>query len=385
MIISIIALFAILAVVVPAQYANAAPSDNPTVQQIEQAAPPSQGPIKDRVKFWAYVKALCNLAMQGQDPDLSNISGTSYKDAEECVEHYKSLPDSPKYVEPEVDDDGAGGGPDENAPVAAGSGDGQALAEAKWGEKLQWPPELYSAHAGEEGFPDVCAGLCWDTHKVSTGKVMLWYGPNAGEEDITQSDAKFGDGGKGPLDLMRDGDVNVVIFPITKEAQLETCAIGTLDGVALTTVLGIKQGECGSRVAIQPGWHVVENNANSPIAGFGVRYTVTGWAGMTEAKIPEYTKYWQITADTGTFNGPDEAEVLMTPAMVSMMQDFGVLKKIVFTKKVPGQILLCNGVVTGAATLSSPDGSCHYYAVGAGTFTYTGGPGLSAGASWVKQ
>lgn len=286
-------------------------------------------------------------------------------------------------AEPEATEEPAGNdtGNDGNS---ASAGDGHALAEEAWGESLPEVPELYSAHAGEEGYPDDCAGLCWDMSKADRG-VMLWYGPNMGEEDITQSDADFGNGDMGPLESMRTGKVTKVIFYNGKEAQLEVCAIGSLDGTPLTEVLGVNEGECGKRVALSPGWHVIEDNANSPIAGFGVRLTASGWAGMTEGQIVEYTGYWEISGDTATWTGPNDVEIMMTPAMVSMMQDFGTLKNVVFTTSKPGRILLCNGYVDGDANLESPDGSCQLFDVPTGTFTYTGEDRLSAGVSWQPK
>lgn len=268
-----------------------------------------------------------------------------------------------------------------DAPV----GDGYDLAVEAWGESLPRVPELYSAHQGEEGYPDNCAGLCWDTSKVESRGVMRWYGPNNGEEDITESPAKFGNGTMGPLDLMRTGKVTKVIFYTRTEAQLEVCALGSLDGTPLTEILGVDEGDCGKRVSLAAGWHLIEGNANSPIAGFGVRYGASGWAGMTESQIVQYTKYWKIEGDTATWIGPDDVEIMMTPAMVSMMQDFDTLHNIVFTTKKAGRILLCNGYVTGDANLESPDGSCQYFDVGPGTYTYHGEARLSAGVSWQPK
>lgn len=259
--------------------------------------------------------------------------------------------------------------------------EGKAIAEQLLGKTLPWPPEPYSAHKGEAGFPDVCSGLCWNLDKVDQG-VMLWYGPTSAEEDIAQSDAKFGDGQPGPLDLMRTGKVTHVVFANTMDAQLEVCAIGTLDGQPLTSLLGVKDGECGKRIAINAGWHVIEGNANSPIAGFGVRFTANGWSGMTESQIVTYTSYWSVSTDTATWKGPDGVEILMPPSLVAMMQDYGTIKKVVFTTSQTGKVLFCNGSVTGAATLNSKDGACHLYDVPAGTFTYNGEARLSAGISW---
>jgi len=266
----------------------------------------------------------------------------------------------------------------------ASNDNGHTLAEQTWGEPLPDQPELYSSHTGEEGYPQNCAGLCWDTRKLDQG-VMLWYGPNMGEEDITESDADFGNESMGPLELMRTGKIIKVIFYLGKEAQLETCAIGTIDGQPLSTILGINEGECGDRIAIQPGWHVIENNSNSPIAGFGVRFSASGWAGMTESQIVTYTGYWQITGDTATWVGPEGIEIMMTPSMVQMMQDFAVLKNVVFTTTQNGEILLCNGYVDGSSSLSSPDGSCQLFDVQAGSFIYHGENRLSAGVSWQPK
>jgi hypothetical protein len=267
-----------------------------------------------------------------------------------------------------------------NTPVAPVT-DGKALAEQILGKTLPWPPETYASHQGEEGYPDICAGLCWDTSKLADG-IMVNYGPNAGEEDITQSDASFGDGSTGPLELMRNGTVTTVVFANATDAQLEICAIGTLDGKPLTEVLGINEGECGKRVALSAGWHVIEGNANSPIAGFGVRYTANGWSGLTESQIVEYTGYWKIVGDTATWTGPSDIEIMMTPTLVQMMQNFDALHTVVFTTTMPGKVLFCNGTVSGSATLTSPDGACHMYEVPAGTFTYTGEARLSAGIGW---
>ena len=258
--------------------------------------------------------------------------------------------------------------------------DGKALAEAILGETLPNQPEMYSA--GGDGFPEVCAGLCWDVSRLDQG-IMKYYGPWDGAEDISQSDADFANG-TGPLELMRTGKVTTVVFYLGKEAQLETCALGTLDGQPLSDILSVKAGECGKRVAIEPGWHVIQDNANSPIAGFGVRFSATGWAGMSEAQIVEYTGYWKISGSTATWAGPDGMQIMMVPSMVSMMQDFGTLTEVVFTTTESGRVLFCNGSVTGDATLSSKDGSCQFFTVPAGTFTYHGEDRLSAGISWNK-
>lgn len=233
---------------------------------------------------------------------------------------------------------------------------------------------------GKPGFPATCGGLCWDKHNKG---VLTWYGSADGSEDITQSPDKFGDGSKGPLDLMRDGDVTQVFFPIQREAQIEVCGLkgATIDGEAISKLLGKNEGECG-RGTLKAGWHVVENLVNSRVAGFGVRFTASGWSGMTETKIVQFNKYWSVQGNKATWTGPDNSEILMVPSMVAMMQDFGVLKVISFTTKVPGQVLLCNGNVSGAANVSSPDGGCYWFDVPAGMFTYTGETRTSAGVSW---
>jgi hypothetical protein len=214
---------------------------------------------------------------------------------------------------------------------------------------------------------------------------MMWYGPTDGSEDIPEADGNFGNSNPGPLDLMRTGKVTKVIFYLGKEAQLEVCAIGSLDGKPLSEVLNIKDGECGKCVAIAAGWHVIRDNANSPIAGFGIRFTGTGWADMSESQIIQYTSYWKISGDTATWVGPEGVEILMPPSMISMMQDFGTLKNIVFTTTTAGKILLCNGYVDGDANLSSPDGSCQFFGVPTGSFTYHGENRLSAGMSWQPK
>lgn len=263
--------------------------------------------------------------------------------------------------------------------VSTSIGDGKALAESLLGKTLPWPPDKYVA--GKPGFPTTCAGLCWDLSKLAQG-IMVHYGPNLGEEDITESPSNFGDGSTGPLELMTSGKVTKVIFANAVDAQLEMCAIGTLDGKPLTEVLGVAQGECGKRVALPAGWHVIEDNANSPVAGFGVRFTATAWASMSEDQIVKYNSYWSVSGDTATWKGPDGVEILMPPALVSMMQDFGTLKKVVFTTSTEGQILFCNGSVSGPANFDSKDGACHQYTVPAGTYTYSGEQRLSAGISW---
>src|SRR3990167_211508 len=151
----------------------------------------------------------------------------------------------------------------------------KAYAESFWGEPLPWPvPEYVS---GQPGFPLVCAGLCWDTSHVSTDNVMRWYGPSDGAEDITQSPEQFGNNTPGPLDLMRVGKVRVVIFPLTAPAQIEMCALPDtmIDGVPATQILRtssggfVPEGDCGVG-ALSEGYHVVENNWQSPVSGFGV-------------------------------------------------------------------------------------------------------------------
>lgn len=266
----------------------------------------------------------------------------------------------------------------EAAPVT----DGKTLAESILGKTLPWPVPAYVAD--QPGFPQICAGLCWDKSKLDKG-ILVWYGPSDGSEDITQSDAPFGDGTTGPLELMRNGTVHTVIFANGLEAQMEVCAItdSKLDGKLIADWLkeaGITE-QCG-RFALPAGWHVVQDNMNAPIAGFGIRLSASGWASMTESKIITYTGYWKIDGKTAIWTGPDGIEILMTPAMVSMMQDYGNLTTVVFTTTQPGQVLFCNGTVSGDATLSSPDGACHLYNVPAGTFTYTGEKRTSAGISW---
>lgn len=249
---------------------------------------------------------------------------------------------------------------------------------AKWmNENVKIP----SYKSGGPGFPKDCAGMCWNKeHK----NYLVLYGPMDGSDDITESPKKFGDGTKSALDLMRDGDVTSVIFANKYDAQLEACAIGALDGVTMTQVLGVADGEC-ARASLPIGWHVVEGNANSPVAGFGVRYTNVGWAGMTEKKVVEYTKYWKIISSTATWLGPNNVEILMVPSMVSMMQDFGSLTVVKFTTNISGTLLFCNGNVTGAAKLNSPDGACHLYEVGPGKFVYAGEKRTSAGISWQPE
>jgi hypothetical protein len=83
--------------------------------------------------------------------------------------------------------------------VSTSIGDGKALAESLLGKTLPWPPDKYVA--GKPGFPTTCAGLCWDLSKLAQG-IMVHYGPNLGEEDITESPSNFGDGSTGPLELM---------------------------------------------------------------------------------------------------------------------------------------------------------------------------------------
>lgn len=297
-------------------------------------------------------------------------------------------------------------------PVAtANPADEAALkvrAEKVWGESLPWPVESYSAHEGEDGYPQICAGLCYDTSKVSTNGVMKWYGPSEGEEDISQSAEKFGNGTPGPLELMQTGKVTTVIFPLSRDsAKIEACALpgAKLDGVLLTNVLKtpdgqfVKEGECGVGV-IGKGWHTVEGSANSPVAGFGVRFVASQWASMDEAKVQAFTSFWTVQGDTATWNTQTVAtaeraskadtgstEVLMTPSLISMMQDFRTLNKVVFGTNQDGKVLLCNGTLSSSAgkTWSSKDGSCKVYEVPAGTYTYVAPSGnnrTSSGISW---
>ncbi|MFH0750064.1 MAG: hypothetical protein V1917_04115 [Candidatus Gottesmanbacteria bacterium] len=264
------------------------------------------------------------------------------------------------------------------APVT----DGKKLAESILGKILPWPVPAYVS--GKPGFPEICAGLCWDKFLLDKG-ILVWYGPSDGSEDITQSDVKFGDGTDSPIELMRNGEINTVIFANGLDAQMEVCAINgsTLDGKLIADWLkeaGITE-QCG-RFAIPAGWHVVKNNMNAPIAGFGVRLSASGWASMTEPQIVQYNKYWTIDGKTATWVGPKDVEVMMTPAMVSMMQDFGSLTEIVWTTTGKGTVLFCNGKVEGSIQLTSPDGACRVYNVPSGTFTYTGEQRTSAGISW---
>lgn len=254
-------------------------------------------------------------------------------------------------------------------------------------EHVQWPPEPYSAHEGEEGYPADCAGLCWDTSHLADG-IMVWYGPTSAEEDITQSDADFGNGNMGPLELMRTGEVTTVIFANTLPAQIEICAIGSLDGVPLTELLNLEEGECavpGKRLALKPGWHIVQDNANTPIAGFGVRYEANGWSGMTEEQILDYNGYWKVEGNTATWIGPEDIEIMLPPTLVANMQVWGTLTTVKFTTSQPGQVLFCNGSVDGTMDLESDDGACHLYDVPVGTYTYSGTARLSAGISWQPE
>ena len=180
---------------------------------------------------------------------------------------------------------------------------------------------------------------------------------------------------------MRNGTITTVIFANDIEAQLEICAVGSLDGTPLTEILGVAEGECGKRIALQPGWHVIEGNVNPVIAGFGVRWTASGWATMTESDIIWYTSCWNISGDAATWTCGDDKPILMTPSMIDMMQNFGVLKHITWSTSNDGQILMCNGDITGSENIPT-DGSCRLHNVGPGTYTYNGDKRLSAGSGW---
>lgn len=271
----------------------------------------------------------------------------------------------------------------------------RAYASAFWPEQLVWPVKAYVA--GGPGFPETCAGLCWDVRNMNVNdKVMLWYGPADGSEDITQSPEQFGNNTPGPLDLMRNGDVVAVLFPwMLESAQFEACALpkSTLDGVPLTQILRmpngnlVAEGECG-RGTITQGWHVVEGSINSPVAGFGVRVTANAWASMNEEQVRLYTSYWEISntnSHVAIWRGPDGVEIFLPPSLVSAMQDFHLIDTVVFQTHQPGKVLFCNGAVLVPVELTSEDGACRIYEVPAGSFRYDAPNTVnrtSAGISW---
>lgn len=265
--------------------------------------------------------------------------------------------------------------------------DGKTLAESLLGEQLAWPVPVYQA--GGPGFPEDCAGLCWNTAHSST---LLWYGPSNGEEDITQSSVEFGDGSKSAIDRMRDGDVQTVIFPVNREATVEICPRGTINSKPVVEYLreanaDYVTGECG-RFAIPAGWYVVQGNSSFEQAGFGVRFEASGWSSMEASQIRTYTGYWNFSSTTATWDGPSGVEVLMLPSMVQMMQDWKTLDTVTFTTTEDGIIMFCNGTVTGTRSISHQHGECEDHDVPAGNYTYTAPNSnnrTSAGVSWQPK
>lgn len=232
--------------------------------------------------------------------------------------------------------------------------------------------------SGQPGYPEICDGLCWD---FNTPDLMVWYGKNAGEEDIRMSDRNLGDGTMSPVNRVRTGKVHTVVVGIAKPSSAEVCAIGTFDRVPLSQLLGKKEGECG-RIDVAPGWHIIENNADSMVAGIGFTFSGAGtWADPSLDQNKDLAACWNISGDTATWKCATNTNMRTTQEMKKAMEIDGTLKNLVFNPSVAGYLWLCNGYVDGTQTINS-DGACRNYPVSAGTYTYHGSTQTSTGASF---
>lgn len=243
---------------------------------------------------------------------------------------------------------------------------------------MPWPPPVYVA--GGPGMPDVCHGLCWNKE---TPGVLTWYGPNRAEENIFQSDVKFGDGTKSAIQRMRDGEVTTVKFATTVAGNLNVCPIGTLDGVALRTLIG---ADCSDDYIIQPGWHVIQGNVGE-FAGFGVEFHGVGWADPSTPKIQNLEECWTISSRIATWTCGESTEIILPPSLLEAMNEVHFIVAVEFETTVRGHFTnLCQGSVTGTVNIST-NGSCRDHAVEAGMYIYTPNPNVDTvnGIGWYAE
>lgn len=243
---------------------------------------------------------------------------------------------------------------------------------------MPFPPPVYVA--GGPGMPDNCAGLCWNKE---TPGLLTWYGPNRAEENIFQSDVQFGDGTKSPIQLMRDGEVTTVKFATTVAGNLNVCPIGTLDGVALSTLIG---ANCSDDYIIQPGWHVIRDNVGE-FAGFGVEFHGVGWADPSTPKIQNLEECWIVRSGTATWDCDSGNEIILPPSLLEGMNQIHMIHTVKFETTVDGQFTnLCQGTVTGTVDIET-DGNCRSYYAPKGPYIYIPNPGVDNvnGIGWYAE